>query len=305
MQTILGSNGQIGQELAKELTRHYTQDIRLVSRHPRKVNSGDQLVPANLLDFNETNQAIAGSDIVYFTVGLPNDSATWEAQFPIITENVLKACEANHSKLVFFDNTYMYAKTNQPQTEESPFLPMGRKSVVRAQMASMVLQEMSSGKLTAVICRAPEFYGPGKTKSITNNLIFNNIIEDKLVKIPVSDQTLRTLIWTPDASRAIALIGNTADAYDQTWHLPTADSLTYHDLILLSQRITGKSIKAIVIKPWIFKLAGFFNRNARELQELLPRYTVDNIFLSDKFKRRFPDFHVTSIQEGIRAIVQQ
>jgi hypothetical protein len=103
----------------------------------------------------------------------------------------------------------------------------------------------------------------------------------------------------------MALIGNTADAYDQTWHLPTADSLTYHDLILLSQRITGKSIKAIVIKPWIFKLAGFFNRNARELQELLPRYTVDNIFLSDKFKRRFPDFHVTSIQEGIRAIVQQ
>lgn len=172
-------------------------------------------------------------------------------------------------------------------------------------MANMVLQEMASGKLTTVICRAPEFYGPAKTKSITNNLIFNNIIKDKLVKIPVSDETLRTLIWTPDASRAMALIGNTADAFGQTWHLPTADSLTYHDLILLSQRITGKSIKAIVIKPWIFKIASCFNQNARELQELLPRYSTDNIFLSDKFKRRFPDFQITSIQEGIKEIVQQ
>lgn len=36
MQTILGSSGQIGQELAKELYKNYTHDIRLVSRNPRK-----------------------------------------------------------------------------------------------------------------------------------------------------------------------------------------------------------------------------------------------------------------------------
>ncbi|KAL3947917.1 NAD-dependent epimerase/dehydratase family protein [Lentilactobacillus hilgardii] len=305
MQTILGSNGQIGQELAKELSRNYTHDIRLVSRKPRKINKQDQLVPANLLNFKETNQAIAGSDIVYFTVGLPNNSAIWEKQFPIIMENVIQACEINHSKLVFFDNTYMYAKNNQPQTEESPFLPTGRKSVVRAQMANMVLQEMNSGKLTAVICRAPEFYGPAQTKSITNNLIFNNIKKGKTAKIPVSSKRLRTLIWTPDASRAMALIGNTPDAYNQTWHLPTPDRLTYQELVMLIQKTTGKKIKSIVIKPWVFKLASLFNQNARELQELLPRYSTDNIFLSDKFKRRFPDFQITSIQEGIKAIVQQ
>ncbi|EGF47157.1 hypothetical protein AAULR_26116, partial [Lacticaseibacillus rhamnosus MTCC 5462] len=51
---------------------------------------------------------------------------------------------------------------------------------------------------------------------------FNNLLAGKTVKIPLNDQTLRTLIWTPDASRAMALIGNTPDAYNQTWHLPTA-----------------------------------------------------------------------------------
>ncbi|EGF47447.1 hypothetical protein AAULR_24736, partial [Lacticaseibacillus rhamnosus MTCC 5462] len=101
MQTILGSNGPIGQELAKELARNYTQDIRLVSRHPRKVNQTDQLVAADLMNFDATSRAVAGSDIVYFTAGLPNDAGIWERQFPVMTANVIKACEINHSKLVF------------------------------------------------------------------------------------------------------------------------------------------------------------------------------------------------------------
>ncbi|WP_049173331.1 NAD-dependent epimerase/dehydratase family protein [Lacticaseibacillus rhamnosus] len=300
MQTILGSNGPIGQELAKELARNYTRDIRLVSRHPRKVNQTDQLVAADLMNFDATSRAVAGSDIVYFTAGLPNDADIWERQFPVMTANIIKACEINHSNLVFFDNSYMYAKNNQVQTENSRFLPNGRKSQVRAKMAEMIIQEINSGNLTAVICRAPEFYGPNKTKSVTNTLIFNNLLAGKTVKIPLSDQTLRTLIWTPDASRAMALIGNTPDAYNQTWHLPTADSITYRQLIQLCQEITGQKIRKRVIPAWAFKLAGFFNKNARELQELLPRYAVDNIFSSDKFKKRFPDFRVTSFEEGIK-----
>ncbi|GAF37223.1 NAD-dependent epimerase/dehydratase family protein [Lentilactobacillus farraginis] len=305
MQTILGSNGPIGQVLAKELARNYTQDIRLVSRHPRKVNPTDQLVSADLMNFDATNQAVAGSGIVYFTAGLPNDAGIWEHQFPVMTANVIKACEINHSKLVFFDNSYMYAKNNQVQTEYSPFLPHGRKSQVRAKMAEMIIQEINSGNLTAVICRAPEFYGPNKTKSVTNSLIFNNLLAGKTVKIPLSDHTLRTLIWTPDASRAMALIGNTPDAYNQTWHLPTANRITYQQLIQLCQKITGKRIKKLVMPAWAFKLAGLFNKNAHELLELLPRYEVDNIFSSAKFQKRFPDFRVTSFEEGISTIVNK
>jgi pyruvate/2-oxoglutarate dehydrogenase complex dihydrolipoamide dehydrogenase (E3) component len=41
-QTILGSGGAIGIELAKVL-KTYTGDIRLVSRNPRKVNDEDEI----------------------------------------------------------------------------------------------------------------------------------------------------------------------------------------------------------------------------------------------------------------------
>ncbi|MCD6632997.1 NAD-dependent epimerase/dehydratase family protein [Lactococcus cremoris] len=303
MQTILGSNGQIGHELAKELSENYTKEIRLVSRKPQKIHDSDELVSADLLDFNETNNAISGSDIVYFTVGLPMDSEMWMKQFSKILDNVIEACKIHQSKLVFFDNTYMYPKTSAIQYENTIFSPNGKKSLVRAQLADKIIKEMEANELKAVVCRAPEFYGPEKTQSITNTMIFRNIKAKRKLKIPISDSTLRTLIWTPDASRAMALIGNTDDAYGQTWHLPCDRSLTYKEMINIADKIENEKLSYSIIKLWKFKVGSLFNKNAKELLELLPRYEVDNLFNSDKFKKRFPSFPVTSFESGIKQIL--
>lgn len=303
MQTILGSNGQIGQELVKELYKNYTHNLRLVSRNPQKINQTDQLMPADLTNLTETNEAIAGSDIVYFTVGLPMNSKMWEEQFPIIVKNVITACITYNCKLVFFDNTYMYEKSDKVQTENSIFAPVGRKSQVRAKIAKMITEKINNHELQAVICRAPEFYGPDKTQSITNTMILNRIKNNQNALVPISDSTLRTLIWTPDASKAMALIGNTPDAYNQVWHLPTSERITYQDLIKLASRITGKKINYRIIKLWQFKLSSVFSQKNDELQELLPRYQVNNIFSSEKFKNRFPDFKITSFNDGISEIL--
>jgi putative NADH-flavin reductase len=74
MQTILGANGQISTELAKEIRKNYTPDIKLVSRNPRRVNETDVLFQANLLDQKQTEDAVNGSEIVYLAVGVASDS---------------------------------------------------------------------------------------------------------------------------------------------------------------------------------------------------------------------------------------
>src|SRR6218665_951883 len=144
MQTILGANGQIAEELAKELYNNYTTDIRLVSRNPKAINETDKLLSANLLDAHATDKGVEGSEIAYLTVGLPMDTDLWEEQFPVMMQNVIDACKKHQCKLVFFDNTYMYAKTAEPQTEDSAFAPMGRKSIVRAKMATMLVEAMQA-----------------------------------------------------------------------------------------------------------------------------------------------------------------
>lgn len=51
MQTILGANGQIEEELARELERNFTFDIRVASRKPKKkVNDTDELFAADLTE---------------------------------------------------------------------------------------------------------------------------------------------------------------------------------------------------------------------------------------------------------------
>ncbi|TVO91387.1 hypothetical protein AYI86_20735 [Shewanella algae] len=50
----------------------------------------------------------------------------------------------------------------------------------------------------------------------------------------LNDKAKRSLIYPPDASRAMALPGNTQDTYRQTRHLPCDDNrLTFQEFISL------------------------------------------------------------------------
>ncbi|MCA9644151.1 MAG: NAD-dependent epimerase/dehydratase family protein [Myxococcales bacterium] len=220
--------------------------------------------------------------------------------------NVIDACAAHGTKLVFFDNTYMYPQTSEPQTEDTAFQPGGAKGKVRAAIATELLNAMSQGKLQALICRAPEFYGPGQTQSITNALVIDKLKAGKPARVFLRDDTLRSLIYTPDASRAMALLGNTPDAFGQTWHLPCDDQrLTYREFVGLAATTFGVAPRYRVLKRWQLSLAGLVNQQARDAAELLPRYEVDNLFVSDKFKGRFPDFRITSFAQGLRTIREE
>lgn len=306
MQTVLGATGQIAIELARELNRTFTDDIRLVSRNPRKVSASDTLVAADLLDANQAAKAVKGSSIVYFTAGLPPDTQLWETQFPVMLQNALDAARATDASFVYFDNTYMYPQDDRLLTESTPFEPVGRKGRVRARMASMVLKEMERGDIPVVIGRAPEFYGPGKTQSITNTLVIDNLKAGKTPRVPVRDDTQRTLIWTPDASRALASLGNTSDAFGQTWHLPCGDErLTYKQFVTLASKILGKDATYKILGKLTLQAVGLISKQVRELRELLPRYEHDNLFDSSKYKQRFPDFKVTTYRQGLTQILNE
>lgn len=303
MQTILGAGGQIAVELTRELNRGYTPDIRLVSRNPHTVNDTDELKRADLMDAAQTAAATAGSEIVYFTAGLPADTAMWERQFPTMLRNALAAARAAGAKFAYFDNTYMYPQDDRLQTEDTPFAPVGRKGAVRAEMATMVLEEMARGDIPVLIGRAPEFYGPGRTQGFTNSLVIDRLKAGEKPRVPVRDDRLRTLIWTPDASRALATLGNTPDAYGQTWHLPVDhDRLTYREFVAFAAAAFDRDPSYRVVPEWVLRTAGIFSPAAREIRELLPRYRHDNRFDSTKFARRFPDFSVTTYRDGLREI---
>jgi nucleoside-diphosphate-sugar epimerase len=304
MQTILGAGGIIANELAKELHGNFTKDLRLVGRNPKKVNDSDELFTADLLNSQQTANAVKGSEIVYFTAGLPYNSKIWHDQWPIVMQNVIDACELHKAKLVFFDNVYMYGQVKGVMTEDTPFGAVSIKGKVRGKIANMLLDEIKNGKITAMICRAPEFYGPRNTLSGTNATVFDNIRKGKTLQVLLNDSVLRTLIYTPDAGRATALLGNTPDAYNQTWHLPCDNNrLNLKEFIDLCSKIYGKELKYTILKPWLLKIIGLFVPFIKEIIELLYQWEQDYIFDSSKFTKRFPEFRVTPLEDGIEEIL--
>jgi nucleoside-diphosphate-sugar epimerase len=306
MQTILGANGIIATEIAKELHQNYTQDIRLVSRNPKKVNESDELHSADLMDKQACDDAVKGSEIVYMTVGLPYNSTIWKEQWPIVIRNIIDACKNHQAKLVFFDNVYMYGQVDGTMTEETPFNATSIKGKARAEIATMVLDEIKNETITAMICRAPEFYGPRNTQSGTNALVFENIKKGKKPQTLLTDSTLRTLIYTPDAGKATALLGNTPDAYAESWHLPCdTNRKTAKEFIELCAKVYGSKLDYSILKRWMVKTFGLINSDVKEIGELLYQFDRDYIFDCSKFNTRFPDFQVTSLEEGVTKILDE
>jgi nucleoside-diphosphate-sugar epimerase len=305
MQTILGANGIIGTELAKALSV-YTNQIRLVSRNPKKVNQSDEIVSADLLNAQQTLDAVKGSEIVYLTAGLSYNTKTWQQQWPVVMKNVIDACKIYKAKLVFFDNLYAYGRVIGPMTEDTPFKQESKKGTVRGEIATMLLNEIKAGNITALIARAPEFYGPRNTQSGVNAMVFDNIRKGKKLQWMVNDKVRRTYIYTPDAAKATAVLGNTPAAFNQTWHLPCSDEfINGEQFIKLTEAAYGKPLKYTVLSKWMLKIVGLFIPVVKEIIELLYQYDQDYIFDSNKFKKAFPDFVITPYKKGIEEIVAE
>jgi nucleoside-diphosphate-sugar epimerase len=301
MQTILGSGGVIGTELAAILPA-YTDKIRLFSRNPARVNEADELMKGDLMREQDVMKAVEGAKVVYLTAGLAYRLEVWEKQWPVIMENVISACQIHNARLVFFDNIYMYDPGHIGyMNETTPVRPGSKKGKIRASIAQMLMEEVEKGKLTALIARSADFYGPGTQRnSMLSNIVFNKYASKSTANWPCSLQYKHTFTFTPDAAKGTALLANATGTYNQVWHLPTSKELfTGKDWIQTIASEMGVKPKVQVAPVFMFRLMGTFNPVMKELVEMLYQYDRDYVFDSTKFEKRF-EFYATPYLEGIR-----
>lgn len=304
MQTILGANGTIGSVLTKELVS-YTNKIRLVSRNPRKVNESDDLFPADLSNPAFVDQAVEGSDVVYLVVGFDYNLKVWEEKWPTLMRATINACIKHNARLVFFDNVYSYDINAIPHmTEESEYNPPSRKGAVRKQISQMLMDEVKAGKLMALIARSADFYGPGNDKSFANEMVYKNFLKGRRANWFIDADKKHSFTYTPDAAKATALLGNTDDAYNTIWHLPTdKNTITGREFIELFSKEMKVPNKLFVMPMWMLRLAGIFVPVLKEMREMMYQYDRDYFFDSSKFDKRF-NFKTTTYQEGVRMTVK-
>jgi nucleoside-diphosphate-sugar epimerase len=304
MQTILGSGGAIGIPLAKELKK-YTNQIRLVSRNPEKVNETDELYPIDLNDLSQIDRAIAGSEVVYVVIGFEYKLSVWQKTWPSFMKVVIQACKVHHAKLVFFDNVYLYDKAAIPHmTEISPIHAPSKKGLVRQQLHEMIMNEVEKNNLTALIARSADFYGPDNKSSALNMMVVDNLMKGKKAQAFGDIDKIHTYTYTPDAAAATAILGNTIDAYNQVWHVPTTkEKLTNLQWIQLIANELKVEAKIQTVPVWLIKILGLFIPIMREFPEMIYQNEQDYILDSTKFEKRF-GITATTPKEGIRILIE-
>jgi nucleoside-diphosphate-sugar epimerase len=303
MQTILGSGGSIGIPLAKELTK-YTGKIRLVSRNPKKVNESDELFQADLTDPEQIDKAVEGSEVVYLTLGFAYNIKVWRREWPLLISNVIASCKKHHARLVFFDNVYMYDRNFMNNlTEETPVRPTSRKGRVRAEIAGMIMDETEKGGLQALIARSADYYGP--RNSVLVEMVVKNLIRNKKAMWFADANKIHTFTAADDAAKGTALLGNTPDAYNQVWHLPTDRTpLTGLQWIEMIAAIMHKEPHTFVLPVWMLSVMGIFVPVVREFKEMVYQYDRDYIFNSSKFEQRF-NVAATKPEDGMKALLNE
>jgi len=299
MHTILGAGGAIGSELVSELLQKGKR-VRLVGRNPRSVQGATEVLSADLSDLEQTIRAVSGSATVYLLVGLKYDFKVWSELWPRIMNNVIEACKRSNAKLIFFDNVYMYGKFSAPMTEDTQFNPCSKKGEIRARIATTLLNEVKAGRLSAMIARSADFYGPRAMTSVANILVFDKFAKGGTASCLVKSSVPHSYTYTPDAARSLVLLADTDSAWNQTWHVPTASNPpTGDEFIRMVAKAFGVKPKYRVLSRPLLWIAGLFDSNIRESYEML--YQSDSMYLFDstKFSKAF-SFDPTSYAEGIK-----
>src|ERR1700687_4856818 len=116
----------------------------------------------------------------------------------------------------------MYGTVDGVMNEQTPSCPCLNTCELRAQIATMLLNEMKTGNLTALIARSADFYGPRGRTRLHNVLVFDKLSMDAKASWVVNDSAKHSFTFTPDAARSLVLLADSESAWNRTWHVPSA-----------------------------------------------------------------------------------
>ena len=301
--TILGAGGSVGNALTYELLKS-NETVRLVSRSNFSI-PGTESHRADITSYQETLNSIKNSDFVYLCVGLPYDSKIWAELWPKIMQNSIDACKQVNAKLIFFDNVYMYGMVKGKMIETTRYNPCSRKGEIRAKIATILHDEIKHNNINAIIARAADLYGPYATKtSLPYILAIDKLLKGKKAQWMIDVNKLHSYTYTLDSAKGLVLLSNRDECYNQIWHLPTynpaIDGKTFIDLVA---KELGVQSNYSVLKKWMIKMVGVFNKTVSESYEMLYQNEFDYYFDSTKFNDFF-NYHPKNYRDGIHETIE-
>ncbi|WP_173923144.1 NAD-dependent epimerase/dehydratase family protein [Agromyces sp. Marseille-P2726] len=304
LHAVLGSTGVVGRETVTAL-RNAGQTVRTVSRAAADPERpGAEHRTADLREAGPAMHAVEGADVAYLTVGLPYSTRVWQRDWPRVIRNVIDACTASGTHLVYFDNVYAYGDLHgRPMTESTPIRPSSRKGRIRAGLLQLLADAERDRGLTVTIARSADFYGPGASTSAFNMFAIDPVARGKPPTWLFDAGQPHSMTYTPDIGAALAVLGTDDRAKGRTWHLPTAaPALTGEEYLELATG--GGAGRTRTMSMAMMRIGAIFVPAARESLELAYQYMAPYVFDSSAFERTF-GLSPTPYAEGIATTLER
>ncbi len=301
LHTVLGGSGATGRAVIKELQRR-NLTFNAVERTKKLENT--ETIEAHLLNEREAVDAIRHSDYVYLCVGLPYNADLWAKDWPKLMKNVILACEKADAKLVFLDNVYLYGHLQSPFDEAHPQNPVSKKGNARKQTADLLIEATSKKRVKAIIGRSADFYGEKALNSPLYIQFLENMLKGKAPQTLGRKGAKHTYGNVGDNGRALVALALNEKAYGQVWHLPTAEAVDIATIGALFNKALGTDYEVSYLPRFMRKILSLFVPTLKEVEEMMYQFETDYVMDSSKFTAQFPDFEVTSYEQGIEDMVR-
>ncbi|THF66725.1 NAD-dependent epimerase/dehydratase family protein [Deinococcus sp. Arct2-2] len=290
LHVVLGGTGAAGRAIVGALA-HLGKSVRAVSRTDRGGwPDGVAWHGADLTKRDDLRPVLSDASVVYMAAQPAYDR--WPEEFPALIEHVLSALPSPDTRLVMVDNLYPYGPVDGPIHEHLPSAATDRKGRVRAEVARRLLSAHEAGQARVAIGRAADFYGPGVEASVADLNFFRKIAAGQAVQWPARLDVPHSLTYIRDYGRALALLGTREAALGQVWHVPASEALTGRAFIELVARQANVPAKPGVLPKTAVRLAGLFNRMAREFGEMFYEFERPYVLDGSRFAAAF-DFAPT------------
>ena len=166
------------------------------------------------------------------------------------------------------------------------------------------MEEIKAKNINGMIVRAADFYGPEAVLSLIYSTVTEKLKAKKGPQWIGDPKRIHTFTYTPDAGKAVAILGNSPAAFNQTWHaLTSKEKINGEDFVRIACELAKRPYALQALPKFSVRLVGLFVPVLREFVEMMYQFENDYMFDSTKFESAF-NLNATSYREGIAAILQ-
>ncbi|MBN2367063.1 MAG: NAD-dependent epimerase/dehydratase family protein [Calditrichaeota bacterium] len=299
---VIFGTGPVGLAVMEELIGQ-GKDVKMINRSGHaNVPEQVEVIGTDASDIKNTRDICKGASVVYNCTNV--DYHRWTDLLPELHTAILEGAAYAEVPLVVMENLYMYGSSGgKPMTEETPYQAETRKGRVRTQMTVELFEAHRAGKVKAVSGRASDFFGPFVHLSMLGDQIIRPALEGKPANLLGNPDLPHTYTYISDIGKALVILGENEKAFGKPWHIPSPATVTTRQVVEILYRLTGHPVKFRAAPRMMVSILGLFNKQMRELKEMMYEFEEPFIMDDSSFRDTF-GMEATPLEQALQEAIR-